>query len=608
MENRMLLSFVAVSLALLLSPAYAYTTYIHAPAVETAQNIGVITTISLNVTPGNGAVSIKGPAIVGQDTLTSAQTAAAAASAYTGLNQMNYNFTYQIDGGSSNVSGPSAGLAFTLLAIDGLRQQNLYNNFTVTGTISQNGAVGEVGGVYDKIKAAKSSGIINYVLVPVAQQISSTDPTYVSYYMAQQKFGLPIIEVSNVSQALQYSSIYPAGKVAPFSFNITRNYYLKSMPAANVSCANCNMSYFRAFENFTFNFTRGTVNQIGGSLSGSQSNINTNLANYQKIAARGYLYQAADLAFLQYPNDFVLANANKLNKSQAGSIISNISTYCSDLTPPQLTSSNYEYVIGGEIRQGWAEQTIAEANSLLNSSQITDDVIQSLYTAAPAYAWCSAVNELYGIGSKIGGTPVTFSSNAKTQALNAINSASSRGSSIYLVGAQMAYNKSQYGAALYDAAYATSFGLPLPSGNSTQVASIVEANAANTTFGVWPSQFENSALFYLYEAGVRGMDNTNVSAAYATSELAINLDKANQMLTQSFMEAPVNSSVPASIASTLLNQTAEIQGLQSQVTELFGLVFALFVIVVIVAVVLLVAVVRAMAGTKTEKRRTRRNS
>ena len=53
----------------------AYTTQIHASAVLEGEKQGLLTVISLNVTPGNGTVKFGGPTQINATTLSSAEAA-----------------------------------------------------------------------------------------------------------------------------------------------------------------------------------------------------------------------------------------------------------------------------------------------------------------------------------------------------------------------------------------------------------------------------------------------------------------------------------------------------------------------------------------------------
>ena len=597
---------ILVSAALILTGTpYAYTVHIHAPAVISDINSGVLTNITLNVTAGTGSVVVKGPPSVGNDTVASARTAALYASEYSGANESHYNFTYTILDKDSNVSGPSAGLAFTILAYAGLNHKTLYNNFTVTGTISSNGAVGEVGGVYDKLSAAKADGM-RYAIVPSA--FGSTDPEYSEYYITQQMLGIPVVQVSNFSQALAYVYLNDTGLARPFPFNATVDYHLGGLPDANVTCSSCNASYFGELVNYTFNFTSSWIGYLPENLSGARSNLLQNMQTYEQIAAKGYLYTGADLAFVQFPAAFVMANADNLTAQYAQAAITNVSEYCSALSSPALTRNNYEYVVGGRMRQEWASVQLASAQAELNSSNTTDGIIYTLSSLAPAYAWCNTASEMYGIASQMGGAPVAYSPQMQALASNAILAAKKAPSNpLYITAALYAYNKSEYGAALYSATYATSFGGQgsMPSSPSA-IASVVEANARNSTFGIWPSQFANSAMFYLYQARASGgNDMANLTSAYTTSMLALSLDNANKEISGNLAPLPVNASA---LTLLLQNQTATLSTMSTEISELFALVFALVVIMAFMAIMLLVLLLRTAkdAASQPEKGSRRR--
>ncbi len=603
MEKKGLLFF---SLAALLSMGYvfAYTTTIRAPAVLSTNN-GVLTTISLNLTSGNGSVNITGPSQIGQDTKVSATTAAQYASAYVGVQESKYNFTYNIADSSADVTGPSAGLAFTLLGISALEHSSLPSNFTVTGTINTDGSVGEVGGVYDKMDAANSSGM-KFILVPV---VATSDPEYLAYYTAQQQFGIPAQEVSNVSQALGYLSKTNPTPVKSLQFNLSENYHLSGLKASGLNCTDCNVSYFAELTNYTLNFVQADAESIGVKLSQGKDNILSNIATFRNISSKGYLYTAADLAFLQYQDTFVLANANNFTTSYVQSVISGINATCSNLIAPELTASNYEYVIGGEIRQEWARLNLENAQSALNSSASTDDLMASLFFASQSNAWCNAANEMYNISSTIGGSPVTYSSSLKNYAYNELRSAESSGAgSLYAQAAAKAYNQSEYGAAIYDAVYATNYARIPGNLSNSQLISRIDANAANATFGIWPLEFANSALFYAYEANAIGGagESSNLTSAYTISQLASNLSKANKLINSSLVSAPAPEVLPSDLATYMSNQTAQLQALQAEVSQLYGLLLLLTVIMGIIAVLILVVVLRKPAAPGNSTRRMRR--
>ena len=234
MQKTTILSLVVLGF-MLAGLANAYSTQIYDPAVVSATS-GQLTNIRLNVTSGNGAVTISGPTSVAQDTLQSAETGAAYAAKYLGVNEDAYNFSYYINDNNSPVSGPSAGLSFTILAISGLEHKPIVQSLAATGTISSNGTAGLIGGIFDKAEAAKAAGK-SFLIVPYAPN-SSIESMF--YYASQQNLGIGLVEVKNVSQAIQYAF----GTKTPqrMSFNYSQNYSIATLPNANQTCNACNIS------------------------------------------------------------------------------------------------------------------------------------------------------------------------------------------------------------------------------------------------------------------------------------------------------------------------------------------------------------------------------
>jgi len=584
-KNYIGLAFVLVVMLMLsLSTSYASfvgSAYIYAPAVITQSNKGVLSLFYLNVTTGDGTVKISGPSSVGVSTLSSAQIGVAYACKYLGLNMSDYNFSYIIEDKNVSVSGPSGGLAFTLDAISALSHEPLLHDFTLTGTISPDGSVGEIGGIYDKVAAAKMHNL-KFVLVPYVENGSFED---LLYYITQQTFGIPLVEVKNASQAFEYA----IGLRAPYplTYNTYTNYYIDEIPYTNLSCLYCNLSSFQNLTGFTFDFVNKSIDAIPNNYSTIRSELTSAMQEYTAIAKRGYLYTAADLAFLIYPQAFMLANINNTNESAAQNIISNVSTYCSSLVPPQMTNSNYEYVIGGELRQELGSITAGNAATILNRSETSDGIFESLYTAGEAYGWCLAASDMYSIADSMGGVPVRGSPLLKSYASKLIQNASEFGSSIYLQSAINLYNDGDYPAAIYAATYAGIFDRPtINNYTPSEYISIEKALISNSTYGVWPNQFAKSAIFYINEYNITRNDS-NLENAYSLALLASKLSSANKLINTTFISQP--------------NQTYSYNNISSEVEQIYSLLLIILMVLFAILVILIMLLLRNPCNAQSEQ-------
>ena len=556
------------------------TASIHAPAVILANNSGVITIINLTITNGDGNVSIVGPRSVGSSTLQAAEDAAAFASSYMGRTESDYNFTYEINDYNASVSGPSAGAAMTILALSAFSNKPLLSDFTMTGTINPNGTIGPIGGVYDKMSAASAEGL-RFGLVPYAAPGSFENELYI---LIQTNFHMPIIEVSNVSQAFAYAtgSSPVAGHNVTFSFYTTYN--VSSLPEAPLSCSNsCNESRFRGLMNYTENMTGSLIGTLSnGRFSGIAANLSNALTQSEQIGAKGYYYTAADFAFLDYANAYLMHSAST-TKQQGIQTLVQTSSACASLQPPQLTSSNFEYVLGGELRQAWGNYTASSLIANYNSTATdSDGVMENMYENGIASAWCGSAAYMYGIAQGIGGNASAPSASLASLAASRISEAENYGSSYYYETALAAYNQHNYPLAILDADYAFAIGSASSSFamNTSTLDAMAESTANSSTYGIWATQFANEAMFYVYES--RLATNSSAAHSYATSAYS------------SAVLASAISNDTRTIASSLVpvapsQAPQDLGAFEQQLSSMYGILETIAIL--ILAILIIVAII-----------------
>ncbi len=110
------------------------------------------------------------------------------------------------------IDGPSAGALMTTGVLADLRGSDLISTTTMTGTILPNGSIGAVGGVPEKIRAAKQAGITR-VLIPAGRTNLSDPRTGQTVDVIQQgkQLGIEVIPVASVAEAYKIM----AGKPQP---------------------------------------------------------------------------------------------------------------------------------------------------------------------------------------------------------------------------------------------------------------------------------------------------------------------------------------------------------------------------------------------------------
>jgi predicted S18 family serine protease len=570
-----LLTALAIA-AILISVSGAQTVgsaVIRAPAVIIYNNTGSLTTITLTISNGNGTVSFANASEIASDTYDSAYTAAQYASFYAGRNFSHYNFRYTVNDGGSNVSGPSAGAAMTLLAISAFENKQLRTDFTITGTINPDGSVGQIGGALDKISAASESGL-RLVLVP---WVPPGDIEQGIYYIAQTEYKIPVVEISNITQAASFAFGSSSGVSNEVSVNFSSDYNVGALPKAGLNCSSpCNTAPFSALVNYTLATTRSQIANLSKSGSATVAAQLSNVTNQAAaIGGKGYLYVSADISFLSYLDAFYMSGYNT-SRDQAVAYMESVQNQCSGLLAPQLTTENYGYVIAAELRQGWASYTINSTISGFNATGATrDDIVTAMYSVGQSKAWCGAASTLYGYPYPESQTTVAFSQSLGQIAIERINRASAF-PGMYLTLAKNAYREGNYPVAIEDADYAYALSSTAQSASTPQLDAMATAMAHNATYGAWATEFSKEALFYVYESSsaknstLAGFD---ADEAFTSALLASQLSNDTKVIYESFVPAgPQTQVIQGNLNGTYSPTTIYVLELVKQAHELTFLV------------------------------------
>jgi len=183
-------------------------------------NQGVLSTLTVDLTPGNGEIFVKSGPLIGFDFQNAQIDAVRAAANFTNLSIdeegngiKNLHTHFKVSGEAdekvviSRVDGPSAGAAAAIATIAALTEENMQNDVVITGTISPDGSIGFVGGVMEKAKAAEDANM-DLFLVPEGQNANINGKwrpmSYLKSYASNHGWDLEIKEVSNLKEATQY--------------------------------------------------------------------------------------------------------------------------------------------------------------------------------------------------------------------------------------------------------------------------------------------------------------------------------------------------------------------------------------------------------------------
>jgi uncharacterized protein len=151
-------------------------------AVTSDGSTGIISDLKVEISPGEGRILVDTYPLIGFDFQSAERTAVEVASRMTGvkLNDngglMGADVLYVVStptGGSvevQSIDGPSAGATTTVATIAAIENTTVRKDVIMTGTIQENGSIGQVGGVLEKAKAANDAGA-KLFLVPSGQSV-----------------------------------------------------------------------------------------------------------------------------------------------------------------------------------------------------------------------------------------------------------------------------------------------------------------------------------------------------------------------------------------------------------------------------------------------------
>jgi uncharacterized protein len=195
--------FLICLLMMLIAAFPAYAGHMKLLAVSQAgeELFGSEADLFLEIKEGSGRVFIETFPITKMDTQISTRFAKEVACSYIEKDCSRYDFFYTIKGESGIIGGPSAGGAIAVLTIAELQELKVNESISMTGTINSGGIIGPVGGVKQKIEAAKKAGL-KKVLIPKGEIIDGGNSSNISMKDYAQENGIIIAEISTIDEAV----------------------------------------------------------------------------------------------------------------------------------------------------------------------------------------------------------------------------------------------------------------------------------------------------------------------------------------------------------------------------------------------------------------------
>ncbi|MEA2052638.1 MAG: S16 family serine protease [Euryarchaeota archaeon] len=184
------------------------TTCANIVAVRSDNYQGVLGRVYVEIKEGSGGVLVNTNPFVEPTTQYSVREAVKVAKDFTNINISNKNILISFDINGTLMGGPSAGAAIAAATIAALEGRKVRHDVAITGTIEEEGHIGQVDAVFEKAVAAEKKGM-RLFLVPKGQK----EVIHYERKVGKRKiFGFPIEWVYYMPKEIDLSE-YMAGKM-----------------------------------------------------------------------------------------------------------------------------------------------------------------------------------------------------------------------------------------------------------------------------------------------------------------------------------------------------------------------------------------------------------
>ncbi|MEM0492376.1 MAG: S16 family serine protease [Candidatus Thermoplasmatota archaeon] len=407
---------------------------VYAPAVAQTSNgyIGVISTITVTIQDhGSGQVFVDTTPLTQIDMQGSARLAVNVASALikndknsSDISPSSYDYFFVVRTSSPIIGGPSAGAVMTVATVALLKNWSISSTTIMTGMINPDGSIGPIGGIPQKIDAAYSVGATRF-LIPkgqmsytemVTETITSggiiqitTRPVVrnVSDY-ARSKYGIEVVEVEDINDALRYMTGYEFLNPASES-NITTDQYIRAMQPLASSLLNQARTAYQNASNALNNsyipnyFPMYYRNQINNIFNNAKNTLDDATRWYEE----GMYYSSTSKSFQSLINSNLVSYACEyFNTDNDQKYIEKLLDKAKELYEDRSEEAKKARIQGVITLQcvGAAQERVSEAHSYLSDAESSfnnHDYLNALYKIAYAIqrsesaSWWLRISDYY---------------------------------------------------------------------------------------------------------------------------------------------------------------------------------------------------------------------
>ncbi|MFH1393433.1 MAG: S16 family serine protease [Candidatus Micrarchaeota archaeon] len=407
-------------------------------------NGGGLVNATMKLVPGEGNVFVAISPRTASDTQQSVEDAVMFAKAVSGMEESTCDIllTFENENMGGYIEGPSAGVAMSVMALSMLENSTLRQDTVLTGSIDSGGHVGAVGGLHEKAKAAALGGASYFITPPV------TFYEMLVLGNMEEEYGITIIEAYDASDIFGFM-------LHNRTINQTGFRAGESEPPDVEPYGTSGVENFREVAQDMLLMLNATLQRMepeGNESAEAKRFFENKLLISSALLEKGYFFTAANGAFLDYIDvatiSAILDDDLDLKRKRDESY------FCLDsINRPEMTDRNFQWLIGSELREGWALDTLNSTE--IEEPLLTEERYAIYHELMYADAWCRvawSLSDAAGTDGKLLDQGIW-----KDLAAEMIEEAD-RGqhdvdTSERLEIARKSYERGKYGAAVFDAVF-----------------------------------------------------------------------------------------------------------------------------------------------------------
>jgi predicted S18 family serine protease len=568
-----IIKFILLILLLVL-PLASRIASMPVPAVFSTHGAELVR-LEVEVREGTGEVYVATKPLIGTQTQSSARTAFNVSRRMAGVGN-NYDALIRLrePTGSKSVDGPSAGAAMTLLMLSIFENTTIRDDLTMTGTISDDGFVGEVGGVGEKTKAAVDEGM-KVILIPRNSEVFDK----MVFSILGKRWNISIVEVSNISEAANLA--FGPKNVLQSNVMEVKPKLRVNLTTTEISCADCHIDEFKALASSIMNENRALLDEVSKQNRSEFSYfirmIEADIEEAENAEKWNYPYTGANSAFLTAINLNFLKDSN-ITYDLFRSRMFDVDRCIKSANRPQITKDNFEWVVGGDERLAWSRKKFYEVFNQNDSSNDEETMLLQFKELLTAESWCKVSHEMFSVANRIGGTPVN-ESNLKTFAAGKIAEAEEKLKSFgdtdfgdvgwRFEAAKDEFSETHFAAAIFDSDYLIGTIASLNRSEDFDSFLNSEFNSSKSWNGMWAALYGNHAKYiYLKSKATSGTTSSPVMLEKYANLLDSDTVKMRELFGSSAVE-------PAAEAAVISEQPIQYEG-ELALLLVFCIIIAIF--------------------------------